>query len=328
MKGKLDISLHERYDILLKEFHPTLNGELKLTDFTCGSNTKVWWKCPVADDHEWEALIYKRINGNGCSCCRGLKVVLSNCLATTNPEAAEQWNHTKNFPLTPFDVTAKSNKKVWWKCSKENDHEWESTISNKTRDSTHMGCNCCAGKKVVLSNCLSTTHPEISKKFHPTKNLPLTPFDVTFGSDKKVWWQCDKNENHEWSATIIKVTTGNTDCPDCNDSHGERKIKNILNEMNIHYEIEKKFDDCKHKQKLPFDFYIPKYNILIEYDGEQHFRPIKIFGGITKFNKTKEMDKIKTEYATKNNIPLLRISYTRFDFIEEEIKCFLNSFNE
>lgn len=92
MKGKLKISLHERYDILLKEFHPNLNGELKLTDFTCGSHKKVWWKCNASDDHEWEAYICDRINGNGCLCCSGRKAVLSNCLATIYPNIAKEWH--------------------------------------------------------------------------------------------------------------------------------------------------------------------------------------------------------------------------------------------
>ena len=86
-------------------------------------------------------------------------------------------------------------------------------------------------------------------------------------------------------------------------------IENILDKYNIEYEIEKRFNDCKFKKPLPFDFYLPKYNTCIEYDGEQHFRTFELWGG----NKTLELqqikDQIKTDYCVANNIKLIRIKY-------------------
>ena len=61
------------------------------------------------------------------------------------------------------------------------------------------------------------------------------------------------------------------------------------------------FNDCKRKNKLRFDFYLPKYNVLIEYDGMQHFKPIIFFGGIKKFNVNKEIDKMATYTRIKRN---------------------------
>ena len=94
-------------------------------------------------------------------------------------------------------------------------------------------------------------------------------------------------------------------------SIGVQKIINILNENNIEYEMEKKFDTCLSQKSfvLPFDFFLTKENILIEYDGEQHF---KICFGQTeeKLKKQKENDFIKNSWCLKNNIPLIRIPYT------------------
>lgn len=98
-------------------------------------------------------------------------------------------------------------------------------------------------------------------------------------------------------------------CPMCNNSKGEMKIIKILNELKIRFEKEKKFDNCKHKQKLPFDFYLPEHNICIEYDGIQHFEPIKIFGGEEKLKIRQIRDQIKNEYCLNNNIRLIRIKY-------------------
>ena len=98
-------------------------------------------------------------------------------------------------------------------------------------------------------------------------------------------------------------------CPICRESLGERTISNYLKINNIEYIRQKKFDDCIHIKRLPFDFYLPKVNLAIEYDGIQHFMPIKQFGGENEFEKVKIKDKIKTDYCKNNNIELFRISY-------------------
>jgi very-short-patch-repair endonuclease len=74
---------------------------------------------------------------------------------------------------------------------------------------------------------------------------------------------------------------------------------------------------------LPFDFYLPTINKIIEYDGEHHFVPVKGWGGEKKYNKIKENDEIKNEYCDDNNIELLRIPYTK---TVDEIKKMINSF--
>jgi hypothetical protein len=76
-------------------------------------------------------------------------------------------------------------------------------------------------------------------------------------------------------------------CPICRESIGERKIANYLEKNNISYIRQKKFDDCKYISKLPFDFFIEKMNLVIEFDGIQHFKPVKLFGGEKEFEKTK-----------------------------------------
>lgn len=106
-------------------------------------------------------------------------------------------------------------------------------------------------------------------------------------------------------------------CPICRESIGERKISKYLQEKNIKFTRQKKFNDCFFKEKLSFDFYIENLNILIEFDGIQHFKPVKIFGGEKEFQKNKIRDKIKNEYCIKNNIHLIRISY--LDIIEEKL---------
>ena len=106
-------------------------------------------------------------------------------------------------------------------------------------------------------------------------------------------------------------------CPECVNSKGETIISEYLKENNINYISEYTFDDCRNKRPLPFDFYLPDYNLLIEYDGEQHFEPVDFFGGEEQFEYQKYNDNIKNTYCIKNNINLIRIPYWDFDNIEK-----------
>lgn len=113
-------------------------------------------------------------------------------------------------------------------------------------------------------------------------------------------------------------------CSICNESKGEKEVENILNKYNINFMPQYKFNDCKFKRELPFDFYLLEYNCCIEYDGEQHYEPID-FGGKgeeyanKKFQDQIKKDNIKTKYCRDNNIKLIRIAYWDFDNIEKII---------
>ena len=197
---------------MLKDWHPNKNIELMPLDISSSSNKKVWWKCDKADDHEW---ITSPNAKRGCPMCIGQKIVKSNCLATTHPEITKQWHPSKNNKISPEKVGKGSKKKVWWICDKGDDHEWEMLINPRTHATNPQGCPICSNKKVVKSNCLATTHPKIAKQWHPTKNGELTPCKVVAGSHKKVWWICDKGDDHEWQAVIKNRAISGHNCGVC-----------------------------------------------------------------------------------------------------------------
>lgn len=99
-------------------------------------------------------------------------------------------------------------------------------------------------------------------------------------------------------------------CSSVIKSHGESDIMKWLKNNDYKYEYQKTFVNCKNKQPLPFDFYIPSIKMAIEYDGEQHFKPIDYFGGDKEFKKRIKNDKIKNQYCDDNDIFLVRIPYT------------------
>jgi very-short-patch-repair endonuclease len=112
-------------------------------------------------------------------------------------------------------------------------------------------------------------------------------------------------------------------CPKCNNSKGEIIIEKYLLDNNINYTEQKKFNNCKYKKLLPFDFYLFDYNICIEYDGEQHYKPKKHFGGEETFKMQCIRDNIKTQFCNNNNIKLIRIKYN--DNVEEKIQYLINN---
>ena len=99
-------------------------------------------------------------------------------------------------------------------------------------------------------------------------------------------------------------------CPYCNSPKGELIIDKILKSLNISYEPQKTFDDLKDKSYLSYDFYIPDQNILIEYQGKQHYEPINYFGGEATFKVQKQHDQIKSDYAKEHGYNLIAIPYT------------------
>lgn len=203
-----------------------------------------------------------------------------------------------------------------WKCLKEDCGEifemsWNNIFSNKNN------CSYCAGKQVGLSNCLATKNPELSAEWHPTLNGDLTPYDVTCNSHKNIWWKCNEC-GCEWEAFVYSRNNGNC-CPECNKSKGEKKIINWLNNNFINYKSQIGFNKLigVNNGNLSYDFYLPQYNLLIEYQGEQHEKYIPGFHKSKKdFEKQVEHDRRKREYAYNNNIKLLEIWYWDYDNIE------------
>lgn len=123
----------------------------------------------------------------------------------------------------------------------------------------------------------------------------------------------------EWYATPAHVLYG-TGCPQCNETIGERIVRQWLESHNINYEFQKRFDDCRNVYSLPFDFYLPKYNVCIEYQGGQHYFPVEKFGGQEQFELQIKRDKIKSDYCKQNNIRLLCVKY------DEDINEVLTNF--
>jgi hypothetical protein len=178
------------------------------------------------------------------------------------------------------------------------------------------GCVKCGAEK--LSQFASTPIDIYLKELHDKYDCIELISGYTSKSNYAKF-HCNKCGN-DWMDIALYVAKRG--CPICHGTSMELKIGEILQTYNIEYIPQFSFQDCKDQRPLPFDFYLPSQNILIEYDGEQHFRPVN-FGGIPDERAIKNLtttqyhDKIKTSYCKEHNIPLIRIPYWDKNNIEE-----------
>lgn len=154
-------------------------------------------------------------------------------------------------------------------------------------------------------------------------NPDIIPLEEYTGDKNKIRCVC-KIHNYVWFASPNKILRRKTGCPKCASYHNENNIDDILDEWGFNYTAQKRFDECKDVYTLPFDRYLEDFNILIEYDGEGHYIPIRR-GSMSQTQAEENLvliqrhDEIKNDFCKKNKIPLIRIPYWE----SENIKSFL-----
>jgi len=168
------------------------------------------------------------------------------------------------------------------------------------------GCPECGGNiKLETSEFI-----ERSKKVHGDKYVYD---DIVYKNEKtKVQIFCKLHNSFFYQKPFAHVRL-KQGCPKCNESRGEKGIRLFLENNNIEYIKEYIIKDLGNYR---FDFYLPNYNLIIEFDGKQHFQPVEFFGGLVALRKTKYNDYIKTMYCLNNAINIIRIKYLDIDKID------------
>lgn len=168
-----------------------------------------------------------------------------------------------------------------------------------------QGCYFCGLEKLSQHRTLSIE--EYQKKVS-NKHSYITVLEYT-GINNHAKFKCNLcGEIWESNAGSIRR------CHNCDTFYkGEKKISDLLDSWNIAYITQYKFEHCKDKRSLPFDFFLPDHNLCIEFDGLQHFKQVD---GWTDLNIIQKHDKIKNEFCNKNNIQLIRIPYWEQEDLE------------
>jgi predicted Zn-ribbon and HTH transcriptional regulator len=196
-------------------------------------------------------------------------------------------------------------------------HEWYITPSKLL---TRRSCPEC--KKQKLAEAFKFSIEEVSEYISRYGFELLSKEYVNARQNLVI--RCPKG--HIYEARFGDFKKGSR-CPVCNLSKGEEKIKQYLIDNNIEFERQYRFEDLKNIAYLRFDFAVfnnDELNFLIEYDGQQHYKPIPFNGANSKmdsaYEQTVRNDAIKNEYCEEHNIKLIRIPYWDFDNIEQILK--------
>lgn len=134
------------------------------------------------------------------------------------------------------------------------------------------------------------------------------------------------SKNHLFECSPAEFLKGNR-CSICSQSMEEQNIARWLDDNEIRFVYQKRFEDCKDNKVLPFDFYLPDINVCIEYDGSQHYTSNNIFGGTKEFDIRHKHDLMKTIYCAQQDIYLIRIPYTGDinDFLSAHLQAVMHA---
>lgn len=275
------------------------------------SGKKYWWNCDNGLNHKYQMKPLNKVNRNQrCPICSGQQLLTGfNDLQTKYPNVAKEWDYSLN-ENKPSDYTYGSGYKAWWKCDKCG-KSYQSPINIHIRG--HK-CPYCAGLKVLSGkNDLATLFPDIAAEYSDDNELPANK--ISAQTHKKVKWVCSHCNQEYLASPHHRTSNDKTGCPYCKrQSKGERKVKKILKKYNITYKEQEWFDDLRSEAGRPlrYDFTIYKDNIwigTIEFNGEQHYKPISVFGGKEKFDVQKQHDFQKEIYSLEHDVPILIIPY-------------------
>lgn len=171
---------------LVRQWHPTKNGDLKPETLTPGCNSKVWWfcenTCSHSCKHEWIARVNDRTGRDtGCPYCCAFRqnICEHQSIVYTHPEIIPEWHPSRNGSIDPKTIARGSELKIWWKCLVNSKHEWRTAVNNRTGNKS--GCPYCMNKtEEKIYKYLLTKYNTVLRQFTlpNCKRINALPFDI------------------------------------------------------------------------------------------------------------------------------------------------------
>lgn len=291
-------------------------------------NMRVWIKCQDTDYHgSYDIKCNNFFNKRRCSYCFGKKTHPRDSLAQWFVNNIGLDNFDKIWSdkntINPWSIKRNANKKVWLRCLETDYHDDYYTDCSSLMTKTNLNrCPQCTnhGGKVHYKDSFGSLYPEKAKYWSDINSV--TPFEVSPRSNNKYWFVCQEcGEEFERCLSNLNSRNCGVVCKECNCSQGETKVKEILDKFNITYETQKSYENLvgTKGRTLLYDFYLPNYNVLIEYQGAFHDGNNSCQ---SKHDLNRQMinDQKKRDYANLYNMKLLEIWYWNDDDIENIIR--------
>lgn len=287
-----------------------INPDITVVGTYKNSHTKIEFRCK--EGHKWITTPDSVLSGCNCLTCANIQSSLR------QRKSQEQFvEEVRNLhpDITVVGEYVNSNTKIEFMCSKG--HVWKSAPSNLL-----SGCSCpfCKGEKI--SALKFKTHEQFLGEVLEL-GIDVTVLGTYHSAREHILCRCNKC-NHEWMITPNNLLRG-FGCPKCKKSKGEQAVVEYLITHNIVFETQKRFADCIDQRPLPFDFYLPEYNMLIEYQGAQHYMVTHRMGDEEKLIYRQKHDCIKREYCKAKGINLLEIPYTNLNQVSEILSDVINT---
>ena len=305
-------------------------NEISPFDISKYSGKKVYFKCKKTDYHDDYLMLVSDFVGRNSRCpqCNNIKGNFHPLDSFGSYLEKNNMMHlwSEKNTIDPYSFYMKSAKtEILMKCEKTNYHGDYLVTANAFFKGRR--CPYCASVSIHPKDSFGQTQIDIHgedflENYWSEKNI-LDPFKLANSSLQKVWFKCKNDKGHDdYFATCKSFKNGNR-CPACKESKGERRVREYFVKNNIEFEAQKTFADLigDKNKVLPYDFYTPQHNLLIEYQGEHHYMPIYYSSRPKdyceeKFLQRQEYDRRKREYAESHNITLLEIPYWDYDNVE------------
>ena len=279
---------------------------LKPDNVALNSHKKFWFDCECG--HEFDIQLNNiNILNRWCPYCANKKMCDKNkkCIICIDKSIAsidysKNWSD-KNID-SPFELFKNSHKKYWFECP-NCQHSFEQHLSHITRGNACPYCHniklCDESKKCMY--CFNKTFASIERSSCWSNKNAKKPIQVFKSTAAKFWFVCDKCCN-EFESKLCHITDGSW-CPNCRYKT-EDKLFKILIEKYPTLKCQYKVDWCKDIKHLPFDFVIEERKIVIEIDGEQHWKQVAKWK-TPEHNRKRDLYKMKC--ANENGFSVIRI---------------------
>lgn len=244
-----------------------------LSDIYVDCFTKMTWKCEKG--HEWVTNYSQIQQGHWCFTCGTKKKDIEYCC-----------NFAKKMGGVCLSSEYKNNKTlILWRC--KFGHDWEATYKDVENG---RWCPFCAGKRKTINDCT-----RIAK--NNNGQCLSTQYGGVFS---KYLWRC--MDGHEWFATFHNVDNGQW-CPICCRCKSQKQLFKIIKKLFLSCNVFYNFNEfdwlTTDKRKQEIDIFIKEHKIAIEFDGGQHFKPVKLWGGIEALKRTQNLDQNKNKLIAK-----------------------------